>query len=95
MIKIRIVCVGKVKESYFEQGIKEYEKRLSRFCDFSIVEVKEENYSDPDRSQIAKIMDTEGERIDKAIKGYPICLAIEGKHLSSEEFADKIRGLSD
>ena len=44
MIKIRIVAVGKVKEKYFSEAIAEYAKRLSRYCEFSVAEVKEENY---------------------------------------------------
>ena len=42
MIKIRVAAVGKVKESYFREGIAEYAKRLSRYCEFEIAEVKEE-----------------------------------------------------
>ena len=30
MFKVNIVAVGKVKEKYFEQGIAEYSKRMSR-----------------------------------------------------------------
>lgn len=42
MIKIRIAAVGKVKESYFREGIAEYAKRLSRYCEFEIAEVRGE-----------------------------------------------------
>ncbi|MCQ2398921.1 MAG: 23S rRNA (pseudouridine(1915)-N(3))-methyltransferase RlmH, partial [Clostridia bacterium] len=42
-MKINVVAVGKVKESYFAEGIAEYVKRLSRYCDFKITEVAEEN----------------------------------------------------
>ena len=45
MIKINLVAVGKVKEKYFVEAINEYSKRLSRFCDFKIIEVREENFS--------------------------------------------------
>ena len=41
MIKINLVAVGKVKEKYFLDGINEYSKRLSRFCEFNIIEVAE------------------------------------------------------
>lgn len=40
MIKLNLVCVGKVKEKYFAEGIAEYAKRLSRYCDFKITEVE-------------------------------------------------------
>ena len=43
MFKVNIVAVGKVKEKYFEQGIAEYSKRMSRFCEFNIIECKEQS----------------------------------------------------
>ena len=45
MLKIKIVAVGKVKEKYFSEGIAEYLKRISRFAEISVAEVKEENFS--------------------------------------------------
>lgn len=96
MIKIRIAAVGKVKESYFREGIAEYAKRLSRYCEFEIAEVKEENFNDrPDDASIAKILKTEGERLSKAAKGYTIALAVEGRKLSSEKLARTIGNLTD
>ena len=94
MIKIRLVAVGKVKEKYFSDAIAEYSKRLSRFCDFSVIEVKEENYEKFTKGDIPKILSVEGERISSAVKGYPVCLAIEGEKLSSEEFAKFIEKLA-
>lgn len=40
-MKINIVAVGKIKEKYWTDAINEYKKRLSRFCDFNIIEVDE------------------------------------------------------
>ena len=45
MIKIKIVCVGKIKETYLTQGISEYIKRLSGYCALEIVELKDEKIS--------------------------------------------------
>ena len=95
MIKIRLIAVGKVKEKYFADAIAEYSKRLSAYCDFTLIEVKEENYKNPSSADIKKIMAIEGERIEKAIKGYPIVLAIEGKKFSSEELSKRIKTLTD
>ena len=91
MIKIRIVAVGRVKEKYFSEAVSEYSKRLSRFCDFSLDEVKEENYDKATAANVEKILAVEGERIEKAIKGTPVCLAIEGKKISSEGLAEFIK----
>ena len=95
MIKIKLIAVGKVKEKYFSEAILEYSKRLKGYCDFALIEVKEENFKNPSAADIKKILAIEGERIENVIKGYPIALAIEGKKISSEELAKKIKTLTD
>lgn len=42
MIKISIVCVGKIKEKFFRDAIDEYSKRLSRYSKLNIIEVADE-----------------------------------------------------
>lgn len=42
MIKINIICIGKIKEKYFTDAIAEYAKRLTAFCKFNIIELSEE-----------------------------------------------------
>lgn len=95
MIKIKLVAVGKVKEEYFRAAIAEYAKRLNAFCKFEIVELKEENFRDVDRSTIEKSLSAEGERIKTSLKGYSVALAVEGKQCSSEELAAKLKNLID
>lgn len=90
MIKIQIIAVGKVKESYFSQGIAEYVQRLSRFCDVKIVEVAEETYKKTGEAQEEIIKNKECERILPLLRGKVVCLAIEGKKLSSTALAQKI-----
>ena len=88
MIKINLVCVGKVKEKYFSDGIAEYKKRLSRFCEFDITEVAEENCKD---SNFSIVVEKEGKSILSKLKGKVYCMAIEGEKLSSEKFAKLIK----
>lgn len=95
MIKVNVVCIGKVKEKYFSAGIEEYAKRLSRFCLFNIAELEEENYQFTDPSLIEKTKVAEGERILKHIKGYTVAMAIDGEKLSSEKFAADLKNLFD
>ena len=60
MYKINVVCVGKLKEAFYEQAIKEYQKRLQKFCEFKVIELAEESLpSNPSRAQIEKALDTE------------------------------------
>ena len=95
MIKINLVAVGKVKEKYFAEGIEEYKKRLGKYCEFTITEVGEENYTKVDDSLILAIKEKEGEKILPHLKGFVFAMAIEGKKTSSEKFAEKIKTLSD
>lgn len=95
MIKVRLVAVGKVKEEYFRQAILEYSKRLSAFCKFEIVELKEENFRGESLAVAEKSLKCEGERIAENLRGYTIAFAVEGKRISSEGLADKLKKLSD
>ncbi len=96
MFKVKIIAVGKVKEKYYTDAILEYSKRLSRFCEFSICEVKEENFlKEPNESEIQEILKREGESILKEIKGYSVVMAIEGKKQSSKSLANFIKTQKD
>jgi 23S rRNA (pseudouridine1915-N3)-methyltransferase len=95
-MNITVICVGKLKEKYLKDGINEYLKRLSKYCNVKVFEVDDEKapekLSKADEDIVKK---KEGERIKRYIKegSFIICLAIEGKGLSSEEFADFISKL--
>lgn len=91
MLRVSIVCVGKLKEKYLKDAVAEYVKRLQAFCKFDIIEVDEEKITDvPNDSQIENILNAEGKRIlskiDKSTKVVAMC--IEGKQKSSEAFAN-------
>ena len=92
-MKITCVVVGKIKEKYFTDAIKEYSKRLSRYCKLEIVELADEKTPDgASEAEEVAIREKEGERILKALKddAYVIALAIEGKMLDSVELSQKI-----
>ncbi len=89
-MNIRILCVGKLKEPYFEDACAEFQKRLSRFCALEIVEVPDEKA--PESLHPADedlVREKEGRRILKAIgqKDFVVALAIDGKQMRSEAFA--------
>lgn len=79
--------MGKIKESFLEEAIKEYKKRISRYQQLEIVELQDEGISD---KKVA--LKKEKEKILKVlnIKDYIITLEIEGKEESSEEFAKRL-----
>ena len=94
-MNIRIIAVGKIKEHFTKDAIKEYEKRLSPFCTFSITEIQPEQILDDSLNE--KYTEIEADKILQAIKpnSYIITLEIKGKMLSSEELAQKIKDISN
>ena len=94
MLKINIICIGKIKEKYFSEAIAEYSKRLGAFCKLQIVELAEERIRDnnPNASQIDEVLKAEGRRIMLKISpsDFVAAMCIEGKQLSSEELSDKL-----
>ena len=87
-MQVNIVCVGSLKEQYWVDAVKEYSKRLTKFCNFNIIEIKEENITD--FNLVDRALQKEGEEILKHLKGYVIVLDINSKMLSSEELATHI-----
>ena len=83
---IKIITVGKIKEKYLTDAINEYLKRLSKYTKINLIEVPDENFD------ITKTLETEKKSILKYVseKDYIITMEIDGKELSSIEFAKKI-----
>lgn len=84
---INIICIGKVKETFYRDAINEYSKRLSKYIKLNIIEL--EDYKSDDKELCLK---KESELILKNInsKSYIITLEIEGKELTSIELSNKI-----
>lgn len=92
-MNINIICIGKLKEKYWVDAIKEYSKRLSRFVTLNIVELKESRLrSNPSAADEEAVKVAEGKEILGKIRPgeYVITLEIKGKALTSEQLADKI-----
>ncbi|MCT8388868.1 23S rRNA (pseudouridine(1915)-N(3))-methyltransferase RlmH [Leuconostoc holzapfelii] len=92
-MNIKLITVGKLKEDYLKAGIAEYTKRLSRFAKTEIIELADEKTPDKaSEAQNQQILAKEGARIQEKIgaRDYVILLAIEGKQLASEAFAQKL-----
>ena len=87
---IKIICVGKIKEQFYRDAILEYLKRLSKYEKVEIIECKD--YAD---LSINEILSKEKNEIEKYInsKDYVITMEIEGKNISSLEFAEKLNSI--
>lgn len=80
MRKLELLCVGKIKESYYRDGIAEYLKRLGRFCDASVVEI-------PDLADDVGAAEKESKSLLSRMDGFVILSDLRGKLLTSEELA--------
>ena len=92
-MKISVICVGKLTESFHVKAVEEYVKRLQAYCRLEIIELADEKTPDgASAAEERKIKEVEGQRILKSIRddALVIALAIEGKMLSSEEFSAEI-----
>lgn len=94
MIKINLICLGDIKEKYLKDAILEYSKRISRFADLKIIELKEHVATSNNEKDTLIALKKDADEIKKYLKGYIICLDINGKMLSSEEFSKKIEKIS-
>lgn len=78
-MKIRLIQVGKTKDSYLEPGILEFCKRLNEFCDLEILTLK-------DNEKVLKSLKDQE---------FVVTLDEKGKELSSEGFAKVLGAWQD
>lgn len=98
MLRVKLITVGTLKEDYLRAASAEYEKRLSAFCRFELVQLKEERLSEnPSQNEIKAALLKESLRICEEIPSSAFCIAlcIEGKQLSSEAFAKKLEAIAN
>lgn len=96
-MKITIICVGKIKETFLKDAVAEYAKRLSKYCKLEIIEVQDEKT--PDHASDAledQIKEKEALRILKQIRedGVIYTLEIAGEQPDSVSFANQIEQLA-
>ena len=84
---IKIITVGTIKERYLKEAFDDYVKRLKKYTNIEVIEVKDEGLVEE-----SKAIQLEKDKIEKHIgtRDYVITLEIEGKQLTSPEFAEKI-----
>ena len=95
---IEIICVGKLKEKYWQEAAAEYIKRLSRFCSVKITELSEVRLTGSSAADEAAVVKAESEAIAAKLSPgqgtFTIALAVKGKPLSSEGLAEKMAALA-
>lgn len=94
-MKIKIIALGKIKEKYLQNGIDEFLKRLMPYATVSVIEISPVQIKDENLT--TKALAEEGEKILAQIKpqDYVITMEIKGCEFSSEEFAQKLKNLTN
>ena len=90
MLSVHLICVGKLKEKFYQEACAEYVKRLSAYCRLTLVELPEEKLpKEPSQAQIDQALAKEAQAIRSKLPpgSSVIALCIEGKERSSEDFA--------
>lgn len=84
---IKLITVGTIKEKYLKDAIDEYTKRIKKYTNIELIEVKDEGLVEE-----SKAIMLEAEKIKKHLssRDYIITMEIEGKQLTSEEFSEKL-----
>ncbi|SJZ49442.1 23S rRNA (pseudouridine(1915)-N(3))-methyltransferase RlmH [Selenihalanaerobacter shriftii] len=95
-MKINVIALGKLKSDYIQAGAAEFIKRLSRYADLNIIELRDErigsNLSNAEKDQIKK---KEAKKIKEKVSNtsYSIALDPQGKHMTSPGLAKSIGNL--
>ncbi len=92
---IKILALGKLKEKFLKEGIAEFQKRLTPYANFEIIELQPVEIKD--ENLIQRALEEEAHKLLACIKpqSYVITLEIDGKMLSSEDLARKISDLTN
>lgn len=93
MLRVSLICVGKLKEKHFAAACAEYEKRLGAFCKLTVTELPEQRLPDnPSAALIAAALEKEAELIRQKIPAGAcvVSLCVEGGLLSSEALSAQI-----
>ena len=93
-MNINIICVGKIKDKYINDGIAEYTKRMTNFVSLNTIELKEYNKEDSINISIEKESSEIMKQISKS-NSYSILLDLDGKEITSENMSKYIENLKN
>ena len=79
MQRVQLICVGRLKESFFTDACAEYEKRLRRYCAFECLELPETGDLEKDGAAILKRIPPDA---------FTAAMCVEGRSVSSQELSE-------
>ena len=88
MLGVRIICLGKLQEPFWQGAVAEYQKRLQSLCRLELIQLPEERLpQNPSPAQIAAGLEKEAGLILPRLRGTVCPLCIEGRLLDSPGMA--------
>lgn len=86
-MRLKIICMGKTRERFIQEGITKYVRYLKPYADIEINELKEEKIGDLKEAPL--IRKKEAERIFKIPSTNSLIIALDerGREFTSHEFA--------
>lgn len=90
MLSVYLICVGKLKERFYIDAAMEYQKRLSGYCKFTLLELPEEKLpQNPTQGQVEQALWKEAQSITAKLppSAHLVAMCVEGKPQSSEQLA--------
>lgn len=96
MLSVKIICMGKLRDSFNRDAMDEYTKRLRALCKLEVIELPESRLPEnPSDAEIEKALHEEGDRILQKAEGKLVAMCIEGKAVDSVELGDILKGAMD
>jgi len=98
MINIKLICIGSLKEKYLKEMNEEYLKRLSKYCKFETIELKDEKLPDILNSSNAEVTKQKEaqyilNKLNNISNPYVFVLDETGQQFPSVELAKKLEKL--
>jgi len=88
-MKLEIVCLGKLRERFWQDACSEYQKRLTRYCKLEISELSDHPIAqNASPAQEEAVRNAESEALLRRIKGQVVvAMDVGGKQITSPELA--------
>lgn len=93
-MKIRLLCIGKIKDKNISLICDSYVKKISYFIPIEMIELQEKNFTNESEENIKKVIKIEENEFKKYIdNSYNISLCIEGTQMDSDFFSKEIENI--
>jgi 23S rRNA (pseudouridine1915-N3)-methyltransferase len=96
-MRITVAVVGKLKEKYWRDAVKEYSKRLGAYCRLEICEAPDEGFAEGlSPAEEEKVKQREWQRLSRCLRTgtYTVVLDVQGEQVSSEELSARLGKLA-